>query len=90
MLITVLLVVIVLVSCSPVAIPIQIKTTVPISTFVPVLPTPFVETAGRIAFISCLDTSFGSGEIYVMNADGSAQTNFTNNQAANASPVWSR
>ena len=37
---------------------------------------------GRIAFVS-------GGEIYVMNADGSGQTNLTNNTAWDSSPAWS-
>ena len=39
-------------------------------------------TNGRIAFVS-------GGEIYVMNADGSGQTNLTNNTAWDSSPAWS-
>lgn len=40
----------------------------------------------RIAFVSRRD---GNEEIYVMNADGSGQTNLTNNTAWDTSPVWS-
>jgi dipeptidyl aminopeptidase/acylaminoacyl peptidase len=40
----------------------------------------------RIAFVSSRDTN---GGICVMNADGSNQTNLTNNPAADYSPVWS-
>ena len=39
-----------------------------------------------IAFVSQRD---GNGEIYLMNADGSAQTNLTNNLAWDESPAWS-
>ncbi len=40
----------------------------------------------RIAFVSDRD---GLGEIYVMNADGSGQTNLTNNPADDLDPAWS-
>lgn len=40
----------------------------------------------KIAFVSRRD---GNEEIYVMNADGSGQTNLTNNPAWDTSPVWS-
>jgi Tol biopolymer transport system component len=40
----------------------------------------------RIAFASQRD---GNDEIYTMNADGSAETNRTNNPAADARPDWS-
>src|SRR5262245_49125199 len=40
----------------------------------------------RIAFTSKRD---GNNEIYVMNADGSGQTNLTNNPASDAGPAWS-
>ena len=53
--------------------------------------TPTATTApppltGKIAFTSNRD---GIGEIYVMNADGSNQTNITNNAATDNSPDWS-
>ena len=32
---------------------------------------------------------FRSGEIYVMNADGTGQTNLTSNSAWDAQPAWS-
>jgi TolB protein len=41
---------------------------------------------GKIAFRSFRD---GNGEIYVMNADGSAQTNLSNNPAEDLYPAWS-
>lgn len=41
---------------------------------------------GKIAFISERD---GNREIYVMNADGSGQTNLTNNPAFDDAPNWS-
>ena len=42
---------------------------------------------GKIAFATDRD---GNGQIYTMNADGSAQTNVTNNDAADdLAPAWS-
>jgi len=41
---------------------------------------------GKIAFHSDRD---GNNEVYVMNADGSGQTNLTNNPAADIEPAWS-
>jgi len=41
---------------------------------------------GKIAFRSFRD---GNSEIYVMNADGSAQTNLSNNPAEDLYPAWS-
>ena len=41
---------------------------------------------GRIAFYSGRDLN---REIYVMNADGSGQTNLTNNAADDRYPAWS-
>jgi uncharacterized repeat protein (TIGR01451 family) len=41
---------------------------------------------GTIAFASTRD---GNYEVYVMNADGSGQTNLTNDPAADLDPVWS-
>ena len=43
-------------------------------------------TGGRIAFQSWRG---GSYEVYVMNANGSAQTNLTNNAAGDGRPSWS-
>jgi len=40
----------------------------------------------KIAFVSRRD---GNNEVYVMNADGSAQTNLTNNSTNDHSPSWS-
>jgi Tol biopolymer transport system component len=34
-------------------------------------------------------TSYGNGEIYVMDADGSNQINLTNNPADDSMPSWS-
>ena len=48
--------------------------------------TPTPTSIGRILFISERD---GNIEIYVMDADGSNQTNLTNNPADDYSPVWS-
>ena len=41
---------------------------------------------GRIAFVS---TRAGNAEIYVMNADGSDQTNLINDPAVDSAPTWS-
>src|ERR687893_2407217 len=41
---------------------------------------------GQIAFVSLRD---GNDEIYVMNADGSDQTNLSNNDADDFNPSWS-
>jgi TolB protein len=46
----------------------------------------FSGTNGKIAFVSSRD---GNYEIYSMNADGSAQTNLTNNAAGDLAPSWS-
>ena len=40
----------------------------------------------KIAFVSSRD---GNDEIYVMNADGTNQTNLTNNPASDTAPTWS-
>ena len=47
----------------------------------------------RIAFGTTRDTNWGgepsaNDEIYVMNADGSGQTNVTNNPAYDGRPTW--
>jgi major membrane immunogen (membrane-anchored lipoprotein) len=49
-------------------------------------PSPTAPAAGKIAFDSTRD---GNYEIYVMNADGSGQTNLTNNPAKDGMPAWS-
>ncbi len=41
---------------------------------------------GKVAFESHRD---GNAEVYVMNADGSGQTNLSNNAAGDAEPAWS-
>jgi Tol biopolymer transport system component len=41
---------------------------------------------GKILFTSARD---GNPEIYVMNSDGSGQTNITNNEASDGDPAWS-
>jgi Tol biopolymer transport system component len=44
------------------------------------------EPVSRIVFMSERD---GNGEIYVVNADGSGQTNLTDNPAIDRYPTWS-
>ena len=57
----------------------------PVATPTPT-PTPVSLTlAGRIAFASNRD---GYMNIYVMSADGSGQTNLTNNPHADYEPSW--
>jgi Tol biopolymer transport system component len=41
---------------------------------------------GKIAFVSGRD---GNGEVYVMNPDGTGETNLTNNPSFDATPAWS-
>ena len=55
-------------------------------TLVPVGRAAFPGANGKIAFGSFRDGNF---EIYVMNADGSNQTNLTNNPASDQGPSWS-
>ena len=55
------------------------------------LPTSPGESAfpganGKIAFTTIRD---GNDEVYVMNADGSGQTNLTNNVLVDTDPAWS-
>ena len=47
---------------------------------------PALKANGKIAFMSTRD---GNGEIYLMNPDGSNQTNLTNNSAGDYAPAWS-
>ncbi len=49
-------------------------------------PAQAQDAMGQIAFVSRRD---GNSEIYVMNADGSGQTNLTNNPASDTFPAWS-
>ena len=49
-------------------------------------PTPPTAATGRILFTSNRD---GNYDIYVMNADGSGQTDLTNNPAYDEKPAWS-
>src|SRR5205823_12331282 len=47
---------------------------------------PALKANGKIAFVSRPD---GNSEIYLMNPDGSNQTNLTNNSANDFAPAWS-
>ena len=49
-------------------------------------PSVFINPTGEIAFVSNRD---GNEEIYIMNKDGSGQTNITNNPSDDDLPVWS-
>jgi len=49
-------------------------------------PGPSAAATGKIAFTSDRDSN---AEIYVMNADGTDQTNLTNNPAYDFGPAWS-
>jgi len=49
-------------------------------------PSVFINPTGQIAFVSKRD---GNEEIYIMNKDGSGQTNITNNPSDDDLPVWS-
>ena len=49
-------------------------------------PTGAPIPSGRIAFAADRD---GNAEVYVMNADGTGQTNLTSNPAMDSSPAWS-
>ena len=67
------------------------KSTPTVDPIPPVEQTPEIEDTGcldeesKIAFVSNRD---GNNEIYVMNADGSCQTNITNNPADDKLPKW--
>ena len=52
----------------------------------PTATTTATPAAGKIAFVSGRDGNF---EVYVMNADGSGQTNLTNNPDVDFLPAWS-
>ena len=56
----------------------------------PASPSAFPGANGKIAFTSERD---GNWEVYIMNADGSGQTNLTNHQAIDGDavgpPTWS-
>ena len=49
-------------------------------------PVPAQGPGSKIAFVSTRD---GNPEIYVMNADGSAETRLTNNEDSDGAPTWS-
>src|SRR5215213_3702514 len=64
------------------------QTTIPITTVGALLIITIMLTGpnGQIAFVSLTD---GNDEIYVMDADGSDQTNLSNNDADDFNPSWS-
>jgi Tol biopolymer transport system component len=49
---------------------------------------PVPATGGQIAFNSNRDGAEETGEIYVMNADGSNVTRLTNNTVYDGPPSW--
>lgn len=61
-------------------------TTVPLASQPTSVPAHLSSARGRIVFVS---TREGYHQIYVMNADGSGQTQLTNNSANNVAPAWS-
>jgi Tol biopolymer transport system component len=67
-------------------VPSNTPTNTPTPIPVPPMLTPIGGGAGKIAFTSDQN---GNYEIYVMNADGSALTNLTNNSALDSSLSWS-
>ncbi len=72
---------------TPVPLPTNTPVALPTNTPMPQFtPTPVLNTTGRIVFESNRD---GNSEIYVMNGDGTQQTNLTNNPASDTDPVWS-
>lgn len=56
------------------------------TTSVVLTPSPRLGPTGKIAFATDRDGNF---EIYVMNQDGSGQTNITNNSGYDGNPNWS-
>jgi Tol biopolymer transport system component len=56
---------------------------------VPGAPSSFEEGAYKRCKIAFTSNRDGNYEIYVMNADGSEQTNLTNHPAGDANPCWS-
>lgn len=70
--------------------PTPVRTHFPTQTYTPAPPTPtfpaHTNPSGLIAFDS---TREGNSEVYVINADGSGQTNLTHNAADDAWPSWS-
>lgn len=56
------------------------------TTTVVLSPSPRLSPLGKIAFATDRDGNF---ELYVMNQDGSGQTNVTNNPAHDCNPNWS-
>jgi uncharacterized repeat protein (TIGR01451 family) len=56
------------------------------ATTVVLSPSPRLSPLGKIAFATDRD---GNYELYVMNQDGSGQTNITNNAAHDCNPNWS-
>jgi hypothetical protein len=54
--------------------------------YLPLVIDPLLPPYYRVAFVSTQD---GNAEIYVMNTDGSNQTNLSRNTADDTNPAWS-
>ena len=71
---------------TPTPAPAAVATPTPTPVATPTATPTVAPATGKIAFISDRD---GNGEVYVMNADGTGQTNLTNNPSDDFGPAWS-